>query len=158
MRYNRSLGYHKLKISFLLLIVFFSMPIFAHKQPALYGIFANTGYSSDRRSYFAIDSNFLCFNTSTVWKPSKKKDPYLDFSAGIGLLNLIHFQHGWGSKSNFLKINFDLPLLYLDDTNPLLYEYAPKYFYRRINLNLNYSWYYKEKDKVFSIGVGCLLL
>ncbi len=142
------------------LIIFFGIPLFANDDLRVgYGIFANAGFSSDHRSYFAADSYLLILNTSAVWKPTIKNENYYDISAGFGFINIIQFQHGWGSKSKFIKINSDLPLLNFSAGKPhLTYMYAREQAYRRINLNLNYAWYYKENEKVFSIGLGYLLL
>ncbi len=142
------------------LIIFFGIPLFANDDLRVgYGIFANAGFSSDHRSYFASDSYLLILNTSAVWKPAIKNENYYDISAGFGFINIIQFQHGWGSKSNFVKINCDLPLLNYKERNSFLtYSSAREYPFRRINLNLNYVWHYKENEKIFSIGLGYLIL
>ena len=144
----------------IVLIFFFCSPLFADDDLRIgYGIFANAGYSSNYRSYLGVDSYFRLLNASAVLKPGINNETYHDVSAGIGLFNVLQLQHGWGSKSRFLKINCDLPLLNYSEGKPrLTYMYARENIYRRINLNFNYVWYYKEKEKVFSIGLGYLLL
>ncbi|HPM34862.1 MAG TPA: hypothetical protein PLE16_09720 [Spirochaetota bacterium] len=144
----------------IILTIFACFPLFADDDVRIgYGIFANAGFANDHRSYLGADSYFLLLNTSTVWKPSINNKNYYDISTGIGFFNIIQIQHGWGSKSKFIKINSDLPLLNFSAGKPhLTYMYAREQAYRRINLNLNYAWYYKENEKVFSIGLGYLLL
>ncbi|HOU84699.1 MAG TPA: hypothetical protein PLA54_01840 [Spirochaetota bacterium] len=144
----------------IIFIIFFCSPLLADDDVRIgYGIFTNAGYSSNHRGYLGTDLYFRLINVSTIVKPGIDNETDYDFSAGVGLFNIIQFQHGWGSKSKFVKINCDLPLFnYIEGKPRLTYMYAREYFYRRINLNLNYTWYYEKKEKIFSLGLGYLLL
>lgn len=144
----------------LFLIIFLFSPLLADDDLRIgYGIFANAGFVSNYRSYLGSDLYFRLINVSAIIQPGTRNETNYDVSAGIGLFNIIQLQHGWGSKSKFIKINCDLPLFNYKEGRPrLTYMYAREYFYRRINLNLNYAWYYEEKEKILSLGLGYLLL